>query len=185
MNLTPVTLQSCSPCPLGCWECWPVCGGSWHLPVISPLSTGCWWKVLYTVVLLNICISCQDCIFSSKSSSLSPSQLSSTNTSSWLGGVRLSQIFPALLRQIFPGLPCLNMLVWVVLRLLHHHNTTSPTTIHVCPFFAKTDLDYVYEVPSCLILLANTFFLIWIVVVCEACYNYLTKYLKNLKYKVF
>ena len=34
-----------------------------------------------------------------------------------------------------------------------------------CPFFEKTELDYVYEVPSCFILICNTFFLIWIIMV--------------------
>jgi hypothetical protein len=42
-----------------------------------------------------------------------------------------------------------------------------------CPFFEKTELDYVYEVPSCIILICNTFFLIWIIMV-----SHIWKYIK-------
>ena len=38
-----------------------------------------------------------------------------------------------------------------------------------CPFFEKTELDYVYEVPSCINLVVNTFFLIWIIMVTLIC----------------
>ena len=41
-----------------------------------------------------------------------------------------------------------------------------------CPFFEKSEIDYVYEVPSCIILICNTFFLIWIIMVSLICqYN--------------
>ena len=57
------------------------------------------------------------------------------------------------------------MFVWAVLRLVYHTNKTSSISMRSCPFFEKTDLDYVYEVPSCIILVCNTFFLLWIIVV--------------------
>ena len=59
----------------------------------------------------------------------------------------------------------------MLLRMIQHFSTssapssTTTTSIHSCPFFAKSDLDYVYEVPSCIILICNIFFLIWIILV--------------------
>ena len=61
------------------------------------------------------------------------------------------------------------MLVWVVLRLCYHTNNRSNIIMKSCPFFDKTELDYVYEVPSCIILMCNTFFLIWIIMVSPFC----------------
>ena len=61
------------------------------------------------------------------------------------------------------------MLVWVVLRLCYHRNNESNIIMKSCPFFEKTELDYVYEVPSCIILICNTFFLIWIIMVSLIC----------------
>merc|ERR1719320_2403038 len=69
------------------------------------------------------------------------------------------------------GIPAINILVWMLLRMVQHFSTssatssTTTTSIHSCPFFAKSDLDYVYEVPSCIILICNIFFLIWIILV--------------------
>ena len=61
------------------------------------------------------------------------------------------------------------MLVWVVLRLCYHTNNKSNIIMKSCPFFDKTELDYVYEVPSCIILICNSFFLIWIIMVSLIC----------------
>ena len=57
------------------------------------------------------------------------------------------------------------MVVWVVLRLIYHKNNISSISMKSCPFFDKTHLDYIYEVPSCIILALNTFFLTWITMV--------------------
>ena len=62
------------------------------------------------------------------------------------------------------GLSFLNTLLWVILRLsLSDEKSALPSS--TCPFFEKSNLDSVHEIPSFLILVFNTFFLVWIMAV--------------------
>ena len=65
------------------------------------------------------------------------------------------------------GVPAINMLVWIVLRLLLHDGNDTKVLMRKCPFFDKTVIDYIYEIPACIILICNLFFLFWIIMVCH------------------
>ena len=61
--------------------------------------------------------------------------------------------------------PVLNMAIWIVLRMATYDPSITDV-IKNCAFFETNNVDfYVCEVPILFILICNTFFLIWIMVV--------------------
>ena len=64
------------------------------------------------------------------------------------------------------GGPVLNLAIWVGLRILTYDPNRSKDIIKDCPFFEKNEVDfYICEIPIFCILVCNSFFLIWIMVV--------------------
>lgn len=66
------------------------------------------------------------------------------------------------------GGPILNLAIWVAARLyMHDPDPDNPDDLlSNCPFFQQSKIDvYIFEIPLFAILLFNTFFLIWIMVI--------------------
>jgi len=67
------------------------------------------------------------------------------------------------------GGPVLNIGVWIALRIIYYDPSNTEDVIENCPFFETNGVDfYVCEIPILLILICNTFFLIWIMVIVVA-----------------
>ena len=65
------------------------------------------------------------------------------------------------------GGPLINMAIWVGLRILTYDSNGNEDIIKNCPFIETNEVDFiVFEIPIFFILICNTFFLIWIMVVC-------------------
>jgi hypothetical protein len=72
-------------------------------------------------------------------------------------------LFSTTLSIFTSGGPVLNMAIWICLRILTYDQNLQDDLIKGCPFIEKNEVDFfVCEVPIFLILLCNTFFLIWI-----------------------
>jgi len=64
------------------------------------------------------------------------------------------------------GGPIFNMAIWVGLRIFTYNSNNSEDVIKNCPFFEKNEVDFfICEIPIFFILICNTFFLIWIMVI--------------------
>jgi len=71
-----------------------------------------------------------------------------------------------LFNSSFSGGPLMNITVWIFLRLHFYSPNNADDIIKDCPFFEATEVDlFVCEIPILFILILNTFFLIWIMVV--------------------
>ena len=66
----------------------------------------------------------------------------------------------------FTGVPVINIAIRIGLRVYTYHPRSNDDVIKNCPFFETNGVDfYICEVPILFILICNTFFLIWIMVV--------------------
>jgi len=62
--------------------------------------------------------------------------------------------------------PIMNIAIWVGLRILTYDANSKEDTIKNCPFFEQNEVDFfVCEIPIFFILICNSFFLIWIMVI--------------------
>ena len=66
----------------------------------------------------------------------------------------------------FTGGPLVNITIWIFLRIHFYKPNNANDIIKDCPFFEVTQVDFfACEIPIFFILIINTFFLIWIMVV--------------------
>jgi len=64
------------------------------------------------------------------------------------------------------GGPIVNIAIWVGLRVLSYEPNGKNDIIKDCPFIEKKELDFfIFEIPIVFILICNSFFLIWIMVI--------------------
>ena len=82
------------------------------------------------------------------------------------------------------GCPVINMAIWILLRILLYDPSNSNDFIRNCPFFETNGVDFfVCEVPIIFILICNTFFLIWTMVVSKSMISYDKRHWKAAKVK--
>ena len=57
------------------------------------------------------------------------------------------------------------MLLWLVLRTYYDQTANSNLEVEHCSLLSESQWDFVNEVPCFIILVCNTVFLVWIIVV--------------------